>query len=307
MIRVIVLLSSYNGEKYIKQQIDSILNQTGVEVIIMVRDDGSKDNTISILEDYQRNVSSFELIKGDNCGSTASFSRLLAYAYSKFGNDVLYAFSDQDDVWQKEKLLVASKRLDIKSTIPMLYCSNLTCVDEFLNVLKPMRNRINGFPKSSTLICPIATGCTMVFTPSAAELYVSSYTEKVRMHDIWLSQICAFLGSVYYDNDAYILYRQHGGNQIGNKSNIKDKLLAKYKSLKTLNSQHDRENDAKTFFKQFGNLLSPEDFEMVDTVASYKSSIKKRWRFFLAVRKGQLKRLVAPNFWLYIRIILGTV
>ena len=121
MIRVIVLLSSYNGEKYIKQQIDSILNQTGVEVIIMVRDDGSKDNTISILEDYQRNVSSFELIKGDNCGSTASFSRLLAYAYSKFGNDVLYAFSDQDDVWQKEKLLVASKRLDIKSTIPMLY------------------------------------------------------------------------------------------------------------------------------------------------------------------------------------------
>ena len=113
--------------------------------------------------------------------------------------------------------------------------------------------------------------------------------------------------SVYYDNDAYILYRQHGGNQIGNKSNIKDKLLAKYKSLKTLNSQHDRENDAKTFFKQFGNLLSPEDFEMVDTVASYKSSIKNRWRFFLAVRKGQLKRLVAPNFWLYIRIILGTV
>lgn len=307
MQKIVVLLSSYNGEKYLSQQIDSILKQRNVELNLIVRDDGSTDNTINILEYYQDNNDNFEFIRGNNCGSTNSFSDLLSHAYGKYGDYCFYSFADQDDVWLPNKLSIAIEHIDLMASVPMLYCSNLQCVDENLNNLELMRSEFLEFSKTSTLIEPIATGCTMVFNPKAAELYISSFNLDVRMHDIWMSQICAFLGSVYYDNNSYILYRQHSSNQIGKPIGLKGFFKSKLHSLYTLRKQHIRELDSKIFLKKHGCSLSKEDFNMVNTVANYRTSFLLRLNFLFGLNGCKLRRAIEPNFFLYIRIILGCV
>lgn len=94
-MKVIVLMSTYNGEKYLKEQIDSILNQVKVEVFLMIRDDGSSDNTIAILKEYERQNRNIKIIKGKNIGVGNSFMQLL---YNSAEAEY-YAFADQDDVW----------------------------------------------------------------------------------------------------------------------------------------------------------------------------------------------------------------
>ena len=128
--RILVLVSTYNGERYLSQQLDSILNQKGVNVSVLVRDDGSSDNTIRILEDYEKRNQNLHYYQGTNVGPIMSFFDLLnqakGYEY--------YAFCDQDDVWDDDKLSSAILLLDKEpDSLPVLYCSNLKVVDENLN------------------------------------------------------------------------------------------------------------------------------------------------------------------------------
>lgn len=306
--KIVVLMSTYNGEKYIKEQINSILSQKGVDVFLIVRDDGSSDHTIDILEEYKKNTSSFEFIKGVNCGSTHSFSKLLEYAYQKFNQNVLYSFADQDDVWLETKLYVASQIIEKKSTIPMLYCSNLTCVDQKLNYLHDMRKNIKKpYPKYGSLVEPIATGCTMVFNPEAARIYLLKYDISVRMHDIFMSYIAAFIGDIYYDNQSYILYRQHENNQIGKRIGLISEIKGKFKSLLSIRYQHLREIDAKIFLEKFKEHLNKEDEEIIEIVAYYRKSIKLRLSFLFGEKGRKIRRIFSPNIWLYSRIIIGRV
>ena len=306
--RIVVLMSTYNGEKYIKEQINSILSQKEVDVFLIVRDDGSSDHTIDILDEYKKSSTSFDYIKGDNCGSTKSFSKLLEYAYQKFNQNVLYSFADQDDVWLETKLYIASQKIDKKSAVPMLYCSNLTCVDRNLNYLHYMRKNIKApYPKYCSLVEPIATGCTMVFNPEAARLYLLKYDTSVRMHDIFMSHIAAFIGDIIYDNQSYILYRQHGNNQIGKRIGFISIAKGKLKSMLSIRYQHLREIDAKTFLEKFREHLNKEDKEIIEVVANYRKSIKIRLSFLLGEKGRKIRRVFSPNIWLYLRIIIGRV
>ena len=99
MEKVIVLMSTYNGEKYIKQQVDSILNQENVSVELVVRDDGSNDNTISILKEYEK-AGKLIWYTGDNKGAAYSFFDLMEYAKNRYDDYCYFALSDQDDIWK---------------------------------------------------------------------------------------------------------------------------------------------------------------------------------------------------------------
>lgn len=306
--KVVVLMSTYNGEKYLREQINSILFQKGVDVLLIVRDDGSSDHTIDILSEYRDSIPNFEYIQGNNCGSTHSFSTLLEYAYHKYDNNVLYSFADQDDVWLENKLWIASQKVDSKSTLPVLYCSNLTCVDKELKYLCNMRRDIVGpYPKYSSLVEPIATGCTMVFNSEAAKLYLLKYDKSVRMHDIFMSFIVAFLGEIYYDNKSYILYRQHGKNQIGGGTGLRDEVWGKLKSVLSISNQHLRENDTRVFLEKYKKILNKEDKEVLNIVAYYRNSFKLRMDFLFGKNGKRIRRVSSPNIWLYLRILLGKV
>ena len=233
-MKLAVLLSSYNGEKFIKEQIDSILGQKGdFSLELWVRDDGSTAGTVQILESYARE-GKLRWYTGENLKPAKSFMDLLlrcpGYDY--------YAFADQDDYWYPEKLQVGVSLLQgIEG--PAISCANARLVD---GVLQPLgRNVYKNPPKRDfySLLCGSnIIGCTMVMNSQLARLAQEKPMPQVLfMHDSYLLQLCTLMGGqVVYDEEPYMDYRQHGGNVIGAKwtkwDALKDRLRRITKTAK---------------------------------------------------------------------------
>ena len=158
MDKVQVLLSTYNGEKYIKEQIESILNQKEVEIALLIRDDGSTDKTIQILEELAMNNENITVYKDENLGPARSFMDLI----EKSDEYDYYAFSDQDDVWKPKKLISAINKLKEYNNTPALYMSALEIVDTNLKYIETKKVEGN-FTLEGEIIKNFATGCTQVF------------------------------------------------------------------------------------------------------------------------------------------------
>ena len=224
--RILVLLSSYNGEKYLGEQIDSLLSQEDVDLSILVRDDSSSDKTISLIEYYSKLYPNIYLIKGSNCGSALSFMNLLYKANASFCDYDYFAFCDQDDVWLPDKLKVAIdiiKKMDEEK--PCLYLGSYQMVDGNLNII-PTSHKSPSLDMVSAFVSNPATGCTMVFNRLLLEAVATKHPDYVIMHDYWVYLVClAIGGDVYYDQIPHLLYRQHDHNVIGGK---KDSFFRKW-------------------------------------------------------------------------------
>lgn len=251
--RVLILLSMYNGERYISEQLDSLLNQT-VPVDIVIRDDGSTDNSVKIVESYLSKNDNIRLIKGQNIGFVKSFNRLILDC--SVDDRQWIAFCDQDDVWLPRKLEVAIdalKKVD-NQNIPLMYCSNLCLVDEFLKPIGYMRPHSTKVLNSCIYVQNIATGCTMVFNKIALAKYRQGIDVSMIAHDYMMHCICKFFGRVLYDHESYILYRQHGNNTIGS-----DHMTYKLGALNILNDlMHPKPELRVKFFGEFINAYESE-------------------------------------------------
>lgn len=235
-MRVAVLMSAYNGEKYIREQMDSLLEQIGVSVEIFVRDDGSTDNTRSILRDYEAKSANIHVKFEKNIGVGNSFMELVASVPSDFD---YYAFSDQDDIWLDIKLLSAIKKLkDCEK--PKLYCSNQKLVDKAGNIIGV---RFDVKPECSleqSFQINYMTGCTMVWDKALQDIISLKHNLPShelldnRIHDVWVGSVAALVGDVFYDENAYILYRQHDNNVVGAKKETRLDILKS--QLKKMNS-----------------------------------------------------------------------
>lgn len=299
---VCVLMSTYNGEQYIKQQLDSILSQKNVRVYLMIRDDGSADSTPQILKTYEgENV---EIIYGENVGVQKSFSQLVSYAQNR--TESYYAFADQDDFWNENKLSIACEWLTSQEKEqPLLYFSNLNATDENLNIInKVYPDHYVNINKKSCLIRNYAYGCTMVFNKKAVNLYNTNIEARMWMHDYWMYYICVYLGKVYYDSTPYIAYRQHSGNTVGYRHSLSGWLKRKCKSL-TLLSEHPRENMAFDFYDTFKNLLSSEDQNLLMIFFNYRKNLFTRFK--AAFHKDYYVCEKTQNLFLFIRFLLGAV
>ena len=217
--KVAVCISTYNGEKYLAEQLDSILHQEGVDVTLFVRDDGSSDGTAALLTQYAEqyeNVILLDKSRSRNLGVRDSFLRILRYAWKKMGAGCYYSFSDQDDVWLPEKLKSAvdllSKKQDKKGR---LYFSNKTVVDEDLHVIQEERIQYTECFESC-LFTSYAFGCTMVMDDALAFAVVKHQPKCYCYHDSWTYRLAKCLGaSVLFDENSYIYYRQHEENVVG--------------------------------------------------------------------------------------------
>lgn len=309
-MKVLVLLSTYCGDKYLKEQIDSIIHQVGLDVGLLIRDDGSKDGTVELLKEYQRNNKNIEVEYGDNIGCADSFKWLLNAAFERIQDFEYFAFSDQDDVWLPEKLLEASKYLQIMDAQkPCMYCSNVHAVDEQLNDIGLKWKAEETFiTKPQSLVSNMAHGCTMLFNQSVVRHFHQNTPKSIILHDLWVMHICMFFGDIYYDSNSYILYRQHGDNVVGAKNTFKARFESHKKSFQHLSSQHEKETDAKEILSVYGNQLSDDDKRMVEVVAFYRHnySARLRWLFGIGEPYKSIRRK-KDNIWLYIRIVLGKV
>ena len=237
-IKVAVLMSTYNGEKYLSEQIESILAQEDVDVYLYVRDDGSTDHTKDIIKKYQRKSPNILFVAGKNLGVGNSFMTLLYSASPDFD---YYAFSDQDDIWLKNKIVSAVQKLK-NDSIPKLYCSNQILIDKFGNHIGIRYTKDPNVSCEQSFSINHITGCTMVWNqPLQLILQDKKYRPSVqllnnRIHDVWVGVVAGLVGNVIYDSSSYILYRQHENNVVGAKSDG---------PLETLESQLKKLKDSK--------------------------------------------------------------
>lgn len=211
--RVTVLLSTYNGSEFLRQQLDSLYVQTYPDIRILVRDDGSSDSTRAMLE-AERAKGRLELLEGHgNLGPARSFFELLKSAIST--DTEFVAFCDQDDVWQPDKIARAVEKLKgVAGDRPAMYCARAELVDEnlaHLGYTEPPRKI--GF--GNALVESVATGCTMVLNRNAAQRVGKHLPRNAVIHDWWCYLVVSCFGEVVYDEAAVLKYRQHGRNVMG--------------------------------------------------------------------------------------------
>lgn len=222
MSSIAVLLSTYNGEKYLKEQIDSILSQRDVDIHLVIRDDGSSDKTISILNDYASRNKNIVLLLEDNVGCEKSFEILTDYT-SQLDYDY-YAFCDQDDVWFPDKLAKSVKAIQ-KMKGPALYCCNQMITDEYL---RPVRLMISEASYGKILKQQESNyfvnrhGCTMVWNKDLQGVLNSLSHSKTFIpgHDSWVNLVARCSGNVIIGEEPLMYYRIHGANTGGLESNI---------------------------------------------------------------------------------------
>lgn len=270
-MKITVLVATYNGERYLAEQLDSILMQSGVELSVICRDDGSKDSTLEILKKYKDVYSNFNYYTGPNVKSARCFFDLLSNA----GDSDYYAFSDQDDVWDIDKLKVAGDILNkYDNSKPQLYMSNLRVVDQNLNYIR----NAHIVPKKddnpySVLTEHYATGCTMVFNKALLEMCVAHLPNGEIMHDTWFEFVARFFGEVHYDFEPHMSYRQHERNVIGASVNMWVRCKNRFKRV--LSKQEPRYHHAKVFVDTFDSVPSNADWEKLNKVVHYKDTIGK--------------------------------
>ena len=279
MKSVCVLMSTYNGEKYLREQIDSILNQEKVTVQLIVRDDGSTDRTVEILREYEARKK-IRLYTGVNIGYKKSFYWLLDHA----PKSDYYAFADQDDVWLEKKLSRAVTILQSENlNIPLLYTSGLQCVDENLEYL-----RMQDFPNlkisyRSEFVRHRFAGCTYVFNGLLRDRCkgASEIDELNYGHDGFVAIMCWLAGGkVVYDRHSEILFRRHGGNASVDGGGLKKRIRNEL-ALFTFKRNYKR-NLASVIVKYFDISTVPEYGDFTKTVADYKSSLKSKFKLLFA-------------------------
>lgn len=272
--KIAILLSSFNGEKYIKEQLDSIINQKGsFNLNIIVRDDGSSDGTIKILEEY-KNKGLLDWYSGKNEGPAQSFMDLILncdpYDY--------YAFADQDDVWLPNKIERGINILK-NDDVPRLYFSNATIVDQNLNVIR--QSVYEKQPKIDLYTVSIAggaLGCTMMFNDAVVKkIKEHRRPETLVMHDSYILELTAAVrGKITYDANQTMLYRQHLSNTVGlDYGSIFKKIKGRLQDIliKPKVSVADQANEIVNIYY---NELDADAISWLKKVSEYRDSFGKK-------------------------------
>jgi glycosyltransferase involved in cell wall biosynthesis len=287
--KVCILLSIYNGEEFLAEQLNSIARQSGVSVHILARDDGSQDNSAAVLKRAcEANGISYRLMTGGNIGASRSFLSLLYEAERSFD---CYAFCDQDDVWLEKKLDRAARQLAPHQDRPALYISRQFLTDSRLSIrgLSDLPRRI-GF--GNALVQNVATGCASVFNLQALKLLQSMPMPSGQtMHDHWAYKIVSSAGSVIYDREPTVLYRQHGRNLVGYESGA----VAKWKKRLRNHLARDGSDRTDELIELSGPFLGAQDLELARRLRSSRSCLPDRLRLAFSSdvwRQGPLEDLV---------------
>ncbi len=264
MTTVAILLSTYNGARFLPEQLDSLAAQTHREWVLYWRDDGSTDASPHLVRAFIARLAPGRAVTLDDpgrFGATESFLRLLRTATAA-GHE-LTGFADQDDVWLPDKLAFAAQTLQ-PYTEPALYFARQQLVDAALRPLGLSPIRRPGFPAALTQ--NVATGCTVVLNGAAARLVAGSRAPAAANHDWWSYLIAAGAGArLIHDDRPVVLYRQHGANVVGAPVSPVHRGLAALHRGPSAFMNVMRQNVFA--LADQGHLLTPDARRQVDTLA----------------------------------------
>lgn len=256
------MLAVFNGEKYLKQQIDSIIGQTVTEIKVIIRDDGSCDSSPRIIDDYCNKYP--QIISKLEGAPTGSAKQNFAELFKKCDSDYIM-FCDQDDVWLPEKIqntLAAMQKIEGEErTTPVLVHTDLKVTDQNLNVISPsffkFQNIIqNDITLPELLVQNYVTGCTVMINRALKEK-CGDISDNCIMHDWWLALTAVLFGKIVCVSESTMLYRQHSNNQVGAKASygiafIKRKLATLDKVRENYNSTY---SQAKALLDSYGSIM----------------------------------------------------
>lgn len=251
-ILVDVVLASYNGDKYISEQIDSILNQSHKNIRLYISDDGSVDETVNIINDYVRKDNRVHLVNRERVGGVIkNFETALKYTTANY-----IMLSDQDDFWERDKIEKQLKAIIQEEqnfgNIAILGYTDLALVDEQLHPISQSFYRSAGLnPERNLHYCNLSwmgsvMGCTIIMNRNALD-NAMPFHPHVIMHDHWLAMKTLTIGHLFYIDEPLIKYRQHSKNVsggLGYRKNIIKKIfdIDSYKKIikraKIVSSMH---------------------------------------------------------------------
>lgn len=303
MDKVDILLATYNGENYLRQQLDSILNQTYTNFKLIISDDMSTDSTVQILKEYvQKDKRIVVYTQEKNLGVISNFEFLLTKVESKY-----YMFSDQDDIWNEDKIEKTMTKL--KETDADLVFTDLEVVDNEIKTihnsyweLKGLKEKIekyNGF--DALYLNNYVTGCTLL---AKAETIQKSMpipkNSKYVLHDYWIALIASQTGKIEFLNEPTIKYRQHKNNRVG--SDKKSESLRGLKEIRELfidvKKQHFKvfiENEDKFVSEDIKNL-NKEALKYYERLEKVRFINFRNWKLFFKLYKYENKKYILENF-----------
>lgn len=302
MSTVTVVMSTYNGEKYVAEQIDSILASTYQDFEIMISDDGSKDATLSIIKEYEAKMPDKIHVNQNerNLGYILNFLQGICKTSSDY-----IMFCDQDDVWKPNKIEITLnklKQIEAKSgkDLPISVFTDAIVVNQKLDViqnsffqaghLNPYNTDLSHMLMENKLI-----GCTVMMNAATRKiLQEHSLPTHARLHDWWIAIVTAALGKATFLNEGTILYRQHGNNIVGNTG-----FLAYIKNrITSLKKQKDAilalQYQAEEFLTLYGDMLNSENKVIMKQFANLHNMnfIKRR---IVILQNGFLKTGLIRN------------
>lgn len=299
-MNIAVLMSTYNGEAYLREQIGSILSQEGdFSLELWVRDDGSRDGTVGILEEYAAE-GKLQWYAGPNLGSAHSFLDLIHHCP---GCD-FYAFADQDDYWMPDKIQSGIQAMShVEPGRPALYFANAELVGRELESLG--RNVYRNTPKTDfeTLACAGGyLGCTMVFNSALAErIRRKDHPKKIIMHDFFAALVCAaFDGAIFYDEIPHMKYRQHGSNVVG----VSQGTIRRRVREITQKPAVGVAEQAQSILELYRDDLDEQKRDWLETVRDYKKTILSRAKLACSRRTSYINKNMSIT--LRLSLLLGS-
>ncbi|RRQ45334.1 glycosyltransferase family 2 protein [Chryseobacterium sp. SC28] len=261
MINVAILLSTYNGARFLKVQIDSLLAQSYKNWDLYIRDDGSTDGTPAIIDYYTSNYTNIHFLKDQskNKGASQSFMWILEEVEANY-----YMFCDQDDFWLPGKIEITLNAMkDLESyypELPLLVHTDLIVTDSNLQEIsasfwKYARLKQNYLTKFKWLgVCNGVTGCAMMINNKAKKIAIPTPFDAP-MHDYWVALRVAQQGKISFIAKPTILYRQHAKNEVGAQNTNYNYFIQKIKHFSTTIKNQLKQH---TFLKElgYGNLLT---------------------------------------------------
>ena len=286
-----ILLSTYNGEGYLREQLDSILALEGAEDIsLFIRDDGSTDQTRAILAEYEKHES-IRVLYGENVGLNASMQILFENA----DRDCFYfAYADQDDVWLKDKVAKAVRMLDeCDPAIPTLYAARSHLTDIHGNIIGETCLPTRPVCFANALVQNVCIGHTQVYNRAMLDLLCTHSHTDAFVIDHWAYLIATAFGKVVFDPSLVTLYRQHGKNSIGYGNTAASKVKNRIRRARAgVPAAHAKQ--ATALFTAFGDELSPKDRKTVTRFLASRRGFFRRLGYLLhpdAYRQGLLENL----------------
>ena len=285
-MKIDILMATFNGEKYLREQIDSILNQTYKNFRLLISDDGSTDATRDILKEYiAKDDRIVVFLQKKNIGVVKNFEYLMEKVEAEY-----FMFSDQDDIWHKDKIQKTLDKME-ECNYDLVY-TDLQVVDENLNIIQKSYWKLKGFDKkikyndfNSLYLNNYITGCTMLVKSKwLNKILPLPHKSEYILHDYWVALIVSKFGKMAYVSQPQIDYRQHIDNRVGSKR--RSDSIQNFEEMRNLFIDVKKDH-FKTFIKNAECFeddeieeLNKKCYEYFDSLKSIKKISFKNFKLF---------------------------